>query len=390
MTKRIVIVGGGLAAARTAEQLRRSAFDGSITIVSAEGYLPYDRPPLSKQVLRSELDDVTLKPREFYDDNKITLALGSAVRSLDTGAQTVTLDDGSQLEYDEVVIATGLVPRRIPSFPSLRGIHVLRSIDESMALREEAGAARRAVVIGAGFIGCEVAASLRGLGVDVVMVEPQPEPLASVLGEQIGALVSRLHRAEGVDVRTGVGVDSVTGQDRVEKVALTDGSEVDTDLVVVGIGSRPATDWLEGSGVEVDNGVVCDRVGRTGAPHVWALGDVASWQNATGHQARVEHWSNVAEQARVLVPSLLGQELPSNLVVVPYFWSDQYDIKIQCLGEPEADDVVHLVEDDGRKFLAYYERDGVVAGVVGGGMPGAVMKTRGKIAAGAPIGDVLR
>ena len=390
MTKRIVIVGGGLAAARTAEQLRRSAFDGSITIVGAEGHLPYDRPPLSKQVLRSELDDVTLKPREFYDDNNITLALGSAVRSLDAGAQTVTLDDGSQLEYDEVVIATGLVPRRIPSFPSLPGIHVLRSFDESMALREEAGAARRAVVIGAGFIGCEVAASLRGLGVDVVMVEPQPEPLASVLGEQIGALVSRLHRAEGVDLRTGVGVDSVTGQDRVEKVALTDGSEVDTDLVVVGIGSRPATDWLEGSGVEVDNGVVCDRVGKTSAPHVWALGDVASWQNATGHQARVEHWSNVAEQARVLVPSLLGQELPSNLVVVPYFWSDQYDIKIQCLGEPEADDVVHLVEDDGRKFLAYYERDGVVAGVVGGGMPGAVMKTRGKIAAGAPIGDVLR
>ena len=390
MTKRIVIVGGGLAAARTAEQLRRSAFDGSITIVGAEGHLPYDRPPLSKQVLRSELDDVTLKPREFYDDNKITLALGSAVRSLDTGAQTVTLDDGSLLEYDDVVIATGLVPRRIPSFPALPGIHVLRSFDESMALREEAGAARRAVVVGAGFIGCEVAASLRGLGIDVVMVEPQPEPLASVLGEQIGALVSRLHRAEGVDVRTGVGVDSVTGRDRVEKVALTDGSELDTDLVVVGIGSRPATDWLEGSGVEVDNGVVCDRVGRTNAPHVWALGDVASWQNATGHQARVEHWSNVAEQARVLVPSLLGQELPSNLVVVPYFWSDQYDIKIQCLGEPEADDVVHLVEDDGRKFLAYYERDGVVAGVVGGGMPGAVMKTRGKIAAGAPIGDVLR
>ena len=389
MTKRIVIVGGGLAAARTAEQLRRSAFDGSITIVGAEGHLPYDRPPLSKQVLRSELDDVTLKPREFYDDNKITLALGSAVRSLDTGAQTVTLDDGSLLEYDDVVIATGLVPRRIPSFPALPGIHVLRSFDESMALREEAGAARRAVVIGAGFIGCEVAASLRGLGVDVVMVEPQPEPLASVLGEQIGALVSRLHRAEGVDVRTGVGVDSVTGRDRVEKVALTDGSEVDTDLVVVGIGSRPATDWLEGSGVEVDNGVVCDRVGRTSAPHVWALGDVASWQNARGHQARVEHWSNVAEQARVLVPSLLGQELPSNLVVVPYFWSDQYDIKIQCLGEPEADDVVHLVEDDGRKFLAYYERDGVVAGVVGGGMPGPVMKSRGKIAAGAPIGDVL-
>jgi 3-phenylpropionate/trans-cinnamate dioxygenase ferredoxin reductase component len=389
MSKRIVIVGGGLAAARTAEQLRRCEFDGTITIVSDEVHLPYDRPPLSKQVLRSELDDTALKPREFYDENNITLLLGSAVRSLDTADRTVTLDNGAELEYDEAVIATGLVPRRIPSFPDLRGIHVLRSFDESMALREEASAARRAVVVGAGFIGCEVAASLRGLGVEVVVVEPQPEPLASVLGEQIGALVARLHRAEGVDVRTGVSVDSVTGQEHVQKVVLTDRTELETDLVVVGIGSRPATDWLEGSGVEVDNGVVCDRVGKTSAPHVWALGDVASWQNATGHQTRVEHWSNVAEQARVLVPALLGQELPSNLVVVPYFWSDQYDVKIQCLGEPEADDIVHLVNDDGRKFLAYYERDGVVAGVVGGGMPGPVMKTRGKIAAGAPIADVL-
>ncbi len=389
MSKRIVIVGGGLAAARTAEQLRRSGFDGSITIVSDEVHLPYDRPPLSKQVLRSEMDDTALKPREFYDENNITLLLGSAVRKLDTANQAVTLENGTQLEYDEAVIATGLVPRRIPSFPDLRGIHVLRSFDESMALREEAGAARRAVVVGAGFIGCEVAASLRGLGVGVVLVEPQPEPLASVLGEQVGALVARLHRAEGVDVRTGVGVSSVAGSGRVEKVVLTDGSELDTDLVVVGIGSRPATDWLEDSGVKVDNGVVCDHVGKTSAPHIWALGDVASWQDATGHQARVEHWSNVAEQARVMVPSLLGQELPDNLVVVPYFWSDQYDIKIQCLGEPEADDIVHLVNDDGRKFLAYYERDGVVAGVVGGGMPGAVMKTRTKIAAGAPISEVL-
>ncbi len=389
VTKRIVIVGGGLAAARTAEQLRRADYDGSITIVSDEVHLPYDRPPLSKQVLRSELDDVTLKPRDFYDDNDITLLLGSAVKTLDTAEQTVTLDNGTVLDYDEAVVATGLVPRRIPSIPQLRGVHVLRSFDESMALRDEAASAQRAVVIGAGFIGCEVAASLRDLGIDVVLVEPQPTPLAAVLGEQIGSLVARLHRTEGVDVRTGVGVESVVGDERVEKVVLSDGSELDADLVVIGIGSRPNTEWLEGSGVEVDNGVVCDHVGRTSAPHVWALGDVASWQDAAGHQVRVEHWSNVAEQARVLVPSLLGRELPSNLVVVPYFWSDQYDVKIQCLGEPEADDVVHLVSDDGRRFLAYYERDGVVAGVVGGGMPGAVMKTRGKIAAGAPIGEVL-
>jgi NADPH-dependent 2,4-dienoyl-CoA reductase/sulfur reductase-like enzyme len=384
----IVIVGGGLAAARTAEQLRRSEYAGRITIVSDEVHLPYDRPPLSKEVLRKEVDDVALKPREWYDENDVTLRLGAAATGLDTAEQTVTLADGAVLGYDELVIATGLVPRRIPALPDLAGIRVLRSFDESMALRDHASAAQRAVVIGAGFIGCEVAASLRSLGVDVVLVEPQPTPLAAVLGEQIGELVARLHREEGVDVRLGVSVAEVRGQDHVEAVVLTDGAGLPADLVVVGIGSRPATEWLEGSGVEVDNGVICDEAGRTSAPNVWALGDVASWRDTTGHQARVEHWSNVADQARVVVPAMLGQDVPS-AVVVPYFWSDQYDVKIQCLGEPEATDVVHLVEDDGRKFLAYYERDGVLVGVVGGGMPGKVMKVRGKIAAATPIAEVL-
>ena len=387
----IVIVGGGLAAARAAEQLRRAEYSGAVTIVSDETHLPYDRPPLSKEVLRSEdhsFEDVTLKPREYYDENNITLSLGSAATTLDIEGKAVTLADGTVLGYHELIIATGLAPRRIPSFPALDGIFVLRSYDESLALRKRAGSTRRAVVVGAGFIGCEVAASLRGLGVEVVMVEPQPAPLASVLGEQIGALVSRLHRAEGVDVRVGVGVAEVSGDEKVENVVLTDGTELEADLVVVGIGSRPATDWLEGSGVDVDNGVVCDKVGHTSAHHVWALGDVASWQDATGHQARVEHWSNVAEQARVLVPVMLGRQ-PPEAVVVPYFWSDQYDVKIQCLGEPEADDIVHMIEDDGRKFLAFYERDGIFAGVVGGGMPGKVMKARSKIAAATPIADVL-
>jgi 3-phenylpropionate/trans-cinnamate dioxygenase ferredoxin reductase subunit len=169
---------------------------------------------------------------------------------------------------------------------------------------------------------------------------------------------------------------------------LSDGTELEADLVVVGIGSRPATDWLDGSGIEVDNGVVCDTHGQASAPHVWAIGDVASWRHALGHQVRVEHWSNVADQARGMVAAILDKELPAT-VTVPYFWSDQYDVKIQCLGEPEAGDIVHVVEDDGRKFLAFYERDGVVAGVVGGGMPGKVMKVRSKIAAGAPIADVL-
>lgn len=386
--KGIVIVGGGLAATRVAEQLRRAEYTGPVTIVSDEVHLPYDRPPLSKDVLRAQVDDVTLKPAQFYAENDITVLLGSAATTIDGDAKTVRLADDTVLPYDHLIIATGLVPKRIPSFPDIEGVRVLRTFDESMALRKHAAQAHRAVVIGAGFIGCEVAASLRGLGVEVVLVEPQPAPLASVLGTQIGELVARLHTAEGVDVRTGVGVAEIVGESHVEKVILSDGTEIGTDLVVVGIGSRPATDWLEGSGVAVDNGVICDNVGRTGVPDIWALGDVASWQDAAGHQARVEHWSNVAEQARVLVPSLLGKQ-PPEAVVVPYFWSDQYDVKIQCLGEPESDDVVHLVEDDGRKFLAYYEREGALVGVVGGGMPGKVMKARAKIAAAAAISEVL-
>lgn len=387
----VVIVGGGLAAARMAEQLRKSEYPGPVTIVSDEEHLPYDRPPLSKDVLHDAgkgIEDVLLKPAEFYAEHDITLRLGKAAQSLDTAARTLTLTDDTVLDYDDLVIATGLQPRRIPSFPDLAGIHVLRSFDEALALRGQAASARRAVVVGAGFIGCEVAAGLRKLGVDVVLVEPQPAPLASVLGEQIGQLVARVHRAEGVDVRTGVGVAEVRGSHHVGAVVLTDGTELVADLVVVGIGSRPATDWLVGSGVALDNGVLCDEIGRTSEPHVWALGDVASWRDATGHQVRVEHWSNVADQARVMVPAILGAEPPA-VVTVPYFWSDQYDVKIQCLGEPAAEDVVHVVEDDGRRFLAYYERDGVLVAVVGGGMPGKVMKARAKIAAGAPIGDVL-
>ena len=394
-TSGVVIVGGGLAATRTAEQLRKSGYTGPVTMVSDEDYIPYDRPPLSKEVLydRSKgLSDIALKPVDSYIESDIMLRLGSAATALDAGQRLLTLADGTVLHYDDLVIATGLVPRTIPSLPDLEGIRVLRNFGEAMALREHAGHAHRAVVVGAGFIGCEVAASLRRLGVEVVLVEPQPAPLTAVLGEQIGELVARLHRAEGVDVRAGTGITSVHGDHgRVSAVELSDGTVIEADLVVIGIGSRPATEWLTGSTValdERDGGVRCDEVGRTSAPHVWALGDVASWRDPAGHQVRVEHWSNVAEQARVLVPALLGQQPPS-LTAVPYFWSDQYDVKIQCLGEPAATDVVHLVEDDGRKFLAYYERDGILVGVVGGGMPGKVMKARGKIAAGAPITDML-
>jgi NADPH-dependent 2,4-dienoyl-CoA reductase/sulfur reductase-like enzyme len=257
----------------------------------------------------------------------------------------------------------------------VNGIRVVRSFEDSLVLRGDAAAARRAVVIGAGFIGCEAAASLRKLGVDVALVEPQPAPLAGVLGEQIGELVARLHRANGVDVRSGVGVAEVRGAGHVETVVLADGAELAADLVVLGVGSRPATEWLEGCGIELGNGVLCDLTGRTSAPNVWAVGDVAFWRGRGGHEIRVEHWSNVVTQVRVMVPAMLGRESLHDVAVPPYFWSDQYDVKIQCLGEPQATDTVHLVEDDGHKFLAYYERDGVLVGVVGAGRPGKVIGT---------------
>ncbi|HEU4363594.1 MAG TPA: FAD-dependent oxidoreductase [Mycobacterium sp.] len=392
--KGIVIVGGGLGAVRTAEELRREEYDGPITIVGGEDRLPYDRPPLTKEVLRGERDDTTLEPRGFYNRHRIALRLGSAARHVETAARMVTLADGAGLGYDRLVIATGLIPRRIPAFGALPGVRVVRSIDDSLALRRHASSARRAVVVGAGFIGCEAAASLRRLGLEVVLVEPQPTPLASVLGEQIGTLVARLHRGNGVDVRTGVGVADIRarpadGAGGIDTVVLSDGTEVRADLVVVGIGSQPATEWLTGSGIEVDNGVLCDAAGRTSAADVWAVGDVAFWRGRAGHQVRVEHWSNVITQVRIMVPALLGRESLSDVVVPSYFWSDQYDVKIQCLGVPAATDIVHLVEDDGHKFLAYYERDGVLVGVVGAGRPDKVIGSRAKIAAGAPISEVL-
>ncbi len=386
--ERVVVVGAGLAAVRTAEELRRAGYEGELVLVGDETHLPYDRPPLSKEVLRGDRDDTTLRPSEFFGDNRIELMLGAAARSVDTASRILTLSDGTELGYDELVVATGLRPRRIPGLPDLAGVHVLRSLEDSRALREAIVPGARALVVGAGFIGCEVAASLRAREVEVVLVEPQPTPLASVLGAEVGALVTRLHTAEGVDVRAGVGLSEIRGDGRVTSAVLGDGSEIDVDLVVLGIGSIPATEWLEGSGVEVENGVVCDGTGRTSTPHVWAVGDVASWQVPAGGRRRIEHWTNAGEQASVLAKTIMGVEAGA-AAQVPYFWSDQYDIKIQGLGAVTADDTVHVVRDDGRKFLAYYERDGRFVGAVGGGLPALVMKSRAKIAAGAPIDELL-
>ncbi|MFF0543416.1 NAD(P)/FAD-dependent oxidoreductase [Nocardia thailandica] len=394
MSAPIVIVGAGLAGLRTAEELRRAGYEGGLVLLGDEARAPYDRPPLSKQFVRGETDDTTLRPPEFFADKDIQLVLGKAATGVDTAAKRVALDDGTAIDYATLIIATGLRPRRLPGLPDLVGVHVLRAHDDAAALRDELPGATRVLIIGGGFIGCELAASFRASGLEVTLVEPQPTPLAGVLGERIGGLVARLHRDEGVDLRTGVGVDSLLGEDdRVTGALLTDGTRVDAQVVVLGVGSVPVTDWLSGSGIELappaqGGGVVADESGRTATPDVWAVGDVAAWLHPSGECKRVEHWTSAGEQAKLLVTALLGGAAPT-AARVPYVWSDQYDLKIQALGTPSPSDDVTVVSDDGRKFLAYYSRDGILTAVLGAGMTAQVMKTRAKLATPTPVADLL-
>ncbi|MEU7631619.1 FAD/NAD(P)-binding oxidoreductase [Nocardia sp. NPDC049220] len=395
MTAPIVIVGAGLAGLRTAEELRRAGYVGELILLGDEPRLPYDRPPLSKQFVRGETDDTTLRPREFFTEKQIDLRLNTAAVAVDTEARNVRLVDDNALDYDQLVIATGLRPRRLPGLPDAPGVHVLRGHADAATLRAELADAGTALVVGAGFIGCELAASFRACGIAVVLIEPQPTPLASVLGEEVGALIARMHRDEGVDLRCGTSLDTLRTDDagRVRAAKLSDGTEIAADLVVIGVGSRPVTEWLTDSGIALADpsaggGILADEVGRTSADRVWAVGDVAAWRHDTGRCRRVEHWTNAGEQAKLLACALLGAE-PPTVARVPYFWSDQYDVKLQALGTPNAADDVQIVSDDGRKFLAYYSRGGTLTGVVGAGMTAQVMKARAKIAASAPVTDLL-
>ncbi len=405
----VVIVGAGLGGIRVAESVRSAGYEGSVTLIGAEPHPPYDRPPLSKNVLAGKQERPDLKPAEFFADSSIDLRTGRTVVSVDPQAHSLTVahtDDPGNTEtvaYDTLVLATGLTPRAFPGADeSLAGLHTLRTIDDALGLRTEIDGARSAVVIGAGFIGCEVAATLRGYGVPVTLVEPAPTPLAAALGEQIGELVTRLHINNEVDVRAGVGVAEIVSGgeksggygsgDRVTAVKLDDGTELPADIVVVGIGSIPVTGFLDGSGIEladrsVGGGIACDAVGKTSADDVYAVGDVANWLDGEGNPKRVEHWNHVVEQALVVAATITGGE--SVRGAVPYFWSDQYDVKIQVLGEPRADDDVHIVDDDGKKFLAYYSRDGILTAVVGAGKVAAVMKTRPRLMTETPISELI-
>ena len=391
----VVVVGASLAGLRAAETLRRDGFDGRLVLIGAEPHLPYDRPPLSKQFLAGEVgpDEIVLR-RAPYEELNLDLRLATRAVRLDLGSRAVELHDGQRVEFDGLVIATGSAPRTLPGTPALDGVFALRTLDDALAIRDRLDAGARVVVVGAGFIGAEVAATCRQRGLDVTVLEALSAPLVRGLGPVLGMVCGDLHRDHGVDLRLGVTVAGFDGAGRVERVRLDDGATIDADLVVVGIGVAPVTDWLEGSGLELDNGVVCDET-LLAAPGVVAAGDVARWPNRLfgGELMRLEHWTNASDQGVTAARRLLHGDAPSPEVFapVPFVWSDQYDRKIQTAGYFRGDDEMKVVHGtlDERRFVAVFGRGGRLVGALGFSMPAKLMQYRRMIAEQASFEEAL-
>jgi NADPH-dependent 2,4-dienoyl-CoA reductase/sulfur reductase-like enzyme len=403
--ERVVVVGASLAGFRAAEELRAQGYAGTISMVGAEPHRPYDRPPLSKQVLAGKQPpEATALGAAMgeVDDLDLDWHLGVPATGLDLAAREVLIGGGERLPFDGLVIATGATPRHLPGTDHLDDVHSLRTLDDCLAIRAEldadgSGGPRRVVVVGAGFIGAEVAATCRGLGHEVTLVEALPVPLERGVGPVLGQVVADLHRDHGVDVHLGVGVVRIVADDsgsRVGQVHLTDGSELDVDLVVVGIGVTPNTEWLDGSGLTIDNGVLCDET-CLAAPGVVAAGDIARWPNPRfGETMRIEHWDNAVEMGAHAARTLLadaGGGTGEPYAPIPWFWSDQYDRKIQLAGRASADDDVAVVAGsvEDRKFVAFFGRGGRIVGVLGMSMPSKVMRWRGLVDSGASWDDAL-
>lgn len=387
MLEHVVIIGASLAGLRAAETLRQEGFTGQITLVGDEVHRPYDRPPLSKKLLAGEWepDRIALRKPDDLEGLGLDWRLGRRATGLDLHERAVALDDGSSLRFDGLVIATGASPRRLPGQPELGGVHTLRTLDDSLALRAELqSASRRVVVIGAGFIGLEVAATARQLGHEVTVLEGAAAPLIRGLGATMGEAVAAVHADHGVVVRCGVQVAGLEGDhtDRVVGVRLGDGELVPADVVLVGIGVAPNTSWLEGSGLTVRDGLVCDATLSAGVPGVYAAGDVVRWRNdLLDAEVRIEHWTNAAEQGAVAGRNLFtmatrGEAAP--YAAVPFFWSDQFEARIQFLGRAEPDDEVRIIAGDpaARQFAALYGRSGRLTAALGVSMPRVVMPFR--------------
>jgi NADPH-dependent 2,4-dienoyl-CoA reductase/sulfur reductase-like enzyme len=371
--RRVVVVGASVAGLTAAETLRREGYDGSITLIGREPHPPYDRPPLSKQVLLGDwpAERVFLRRPEDVAALGLDLRLGTAATALSTAARTITLSDATETGYDALLIATGVRPRRPPGY-DLPGTHVLRDLADALALRERIAPGRRLVVLGAGFLGAEAASSARALGAEVTLVEPAPAPLAHAVGPQAAAHLARLHREHGVDLRTGTKVTGVETTDgRVSGVRLSDGTRTPADDVLIAVGSEPDTRWLEGSGLRLADGVVCDAY-CAAAPGVYAAGDVARWHNPLfGVSMRIEHRTNAAEQAMAAARNLLRPEQARPYAPVPYFWSDQHGVRVQAFGHLRGHDEARVVEGDPEEggFLVAYRAGRTLTGALSVGLP---------------------
>ncbi|MGW0735016.1 NAD(P)/FAD-dependent oxidoreductase [Streptomyces sp. NPDC002851] len=373
--KSVAIVGASLAGLSAARSLRGQGYDGRLVIIGEEPHRPYDRPPLSKAFLTGKVDEADLALEEEDEDLEAEWILGTRAVGLGTadhsgtGDHSVRLADGTEVRADGIVIATGASARTLPGSEGLAGVHVLRTLDDARALREDLARGGRLVVVGGGFVGAEVASTAQSMGLDVTLVVEGPAPLAGPLWPDMAAEISSVHADHGVHVLCGTGVSGVTGEQRVAEVLLYDGSSIPADIVVLGIGAIPNTDWLEGSDVILDNGVRCWANGTTSVPGIVAVGDCAAWYDpATATHRRVEHWSGAQERPAAAVAALLsGGHAPFDPPRPPYFWSDQYGVRIQVAGNTAMADSV-TIEDGSpadRSFLAVYWSAGQPVAVLG-------------------------
>jgi 3-phenylpropionate/trans-cinnamate dioxygenase ferredoxin reductase subunit len=378
----VAVVGAGVAGVRVCEELRAHGYADRLVLIGAEAHAPYARPPLSKEVLRGQAEPAAaaLRSPAELDALGIELLLGRAATRLRVAARELDLDDGTTLGYRDAVLATGALARPLPGAPA--GVLTLRTVDDCLALRTAMQPGARVAIVGAGFIGLEVAAAARSRGCRVTVVDPLPTPMARALPAPLGATLAGLHRDHEVELRLGVGVESVRETDgpgaqrSAFELRLSDRARLTADVVVSGIGAEPATRWLSDAGLRLDDGVVCDAALRA-APHLWAVGDLARWP-APGWPAtvRVEHWTNAVEQPAHVARAICGD--PQPYAPVPYFWSDQYDAKLQCLGYDSVGEEVRVVRGElaGAKWVALVRSGSRLGAVIGLRSPGAVMRLR--------------
>ena len=384
---RVLVVGAAASGLATVEALRRKGYAGGITVLGDEPHAPYDRPPLSKQVLSGQWEPArtALRTPEVLGGLDAEFVPGDAAIALDTATRTVRTERGREHQADAIAIATGMRARELPGQRDLSGVHVLRTLDDALALRKDLLTCSRLVVVGEGVLGAEIAATARKLGLDVTMTGPQPAPMALQVGPMVSGLLAELHSEQGVRLRLGVGVVALTGEHgRVAEVQLASGERLPADAVVVAIGASPATEWLADSGLRLDNGVVCDSRCRA-AEGIYAVGDVARWHHeGLGRLIRLENRTNATEQAQVVAGAILGEDRP--YLPVPYFWTDQYDAKIQVHGMLPIGAEVDVVDGDvsSRRFVARYRSDGVVTGVLGWNMPKQARLRRQEVVDAAP------